>query len=180
MATKGGGNFDDPSIPSFYVYNLVDDTSRKELWGPCAKFGSLVDESEYIEKELKGIILRGGKLAANFAKHPRKLLVAAAVRRPMAYKHPSAPHGVRMQGNVRDSRSFVDVARVMMSPRGKFVFLLLQKKLNEEVMVSLDGILHKVVVFEVDDEWFPFTQINSGSSSDLGEECGEDEGVLDM
>lgn len=41
-----------------------------------------------------------------------------------------------------------------------------RKKLNEEVMVSMDGILHKFGVFEVDDEWFPFKQINLGSPSD--------------
>lgn len=52
-----------------------------------------------------------------------------------------------------------------------------RKKLNEEVMVSLDGTLHKIGLFKVDDDYVPFKQFNTGSTCELDEEYGEEDGV---
>ncbi|KAL4583655.1 hypothetical protein LXL04_008236 [Taraxacum kok-saghyz] len=52
-----------------------------------------------------------------------------------------------------------------------------RKKLNEEISVSLDGVEHRIEVFEVDDDWIPFKNFESVSASDSDEEMDDEEKI---
>ncbi|CAH1438969.1 unnamed protein product [Lactuca virosa] len=56
-----------------------------------------------------------------------------------------------------------------------------RKKINDEVSMSIDGNIHRLGVFEVDDDWTPFKKLVSCSTSDSDSEVelDDDDGVSD-
>ncbi|KAL4556260.1 hypothetical protein LXL04_038906 [Taraxacum kok-saghyz] len=76
--------------------------------------------------------------------------------------------------NINPFWTFSDVSQ------GKVCILTAsKKKINEEITVSIDGSLHRIGIFEVEDDWGPFKPFIVGSTEDSEEENENDDGISD-
>ncbi|KAL4561276.1 hypothetical protein LXL04_033440 [Taraxacum kok-saghyz] len=105
----------DANLTSFYVSNLHGGTARSELWGPCAKLGELRDVYVAGRKDRAGsffafeIEIRGKKITANCAKHPRAVVKKTTQRTEV-------PNVKAFRPVNRGTRSFADVTKGIEMP----------------------------------------------------------------
>ncbi|KAL4589627.1 hypothetical protein LXL04_002535 [Taraxacum kok-saghyz] len=127
------GRREDGLLTSFYVCNLPGDANKQEIREKCKKTGTLedvylagrrnavgsffaflkfsnVDDAAEVEKALNDIHIRGRKLKANRAKHPRRPTMEHRNRVPT--KRGGIQHQVGQKVyRVKDVRTFADAAK---------------------------------------------------------------------